>query len=292
MELQLDQLSTLAAVVDNGSFENAARAMRITPSAVSQRIKSLEQQLGRVLLQRSKPVRATESGQVLVRLARQFAVLEREAFEALGAGDGSGRTVVPLVVNADSLATWILPALARVPELSFELHLEDQDHSTVLLRKGTVMAAVTSEPEAVQGCIVRPLGSMQYRAMASPAFAERWFPEGPTPEALAVAPMVVFDRKDELQDRYLRLRTRRQLHPPRNYVPASTDFVEAVVLGLGWAALPGIQVEGRLAEGLLVELDPGHPVDVPLYWQQWALESTMLADVADTLSRAAAELLR
>ncbi|NUR39861.1 MAG: LysR family transcriptional regulator, partial [Streptomyces sp.] len=85
-ELPLDQVRTLLAVVDEGTFDAAAAVLRLTPSAVSQRVKALEQRTGRVLLVRAKPVRPTESGEVVVRFARQLARLERDAWSELGAG--------------------------------------------------------------------------------------------------------------------------------------------------------------------------------------------------------------
>ena len=116
-------------------------------------------------------------------------------------------TTLPIAVNADSMATWVLPALTPLAgDVCFDLHREDQEHTSALLRSGTVMAAVTSDAEAVPGCTSTRLGAMRYRPMATPAFARRWFPVGPTPEALARAPVVVFDRKDDLQGRYLHAR--------------------------------------------------------------------------------------
>ena len=56
MDWDLPQLRALAAAVDHGSLEAAARALHLTPSAVSQRIKALEQGAGAVLLRRSRPV--------------------------------------------------------------------------------------------------------------------------------------------------------------------------------------------------------------------------------------------
>lgn len=176
-ELPLDQVRTLLAVVDEGTFDAAANALRLTPSAVSQRVKALEQRTGRVLLMRTKPVRPTESGEVVVRFARQLARLEHDAQTALGMSGPGEPTIVPIAVNSDSLATWFLPALRRVPEelgLCYELRREDQDHTATLLREGLAMAAVTSSPEAVTGCSVRRLGRMRYLPVASPGFADRW----------------------------------------------------------------------------------------------------------------------
>lgn len=290
MEANAEHLRTLAAVVDHGSFERAAEALRITPSAVSQRIKALEQRTGRVLVLRTKPAAVTEPGQVLLRLARQVVLLEDEALARLGGDTAGSIRAIPLVVNADSLATWVLTALAGVDGVTFELFLDDQDHSTARLRDGTVVGAVTSDPVAVQGCIVRPLGSMRYRALASPGFASRWFPAGPRREALAVAPVIVFDRKDALQDRFLAARGV-VARPPRHQVPASSEFVTAAALGLGWAMIPDQQSAALLADGRLVDLDPGRGIDVPLFWQHWAVESESLSRVTDALVRQAAHTL-
>jgi LysR family transcriptional regulator (chromosome initiation inhibitor) len=291
MEMDTDQLATLAAVVDHGTFERAAEALHVTPSAVSQRIKSLEQRAGRVLVLRTKPIEPTDAGRILLRLARQVALLESEALESLGADGSNARPVIPLVVNADSLATWALPALATMSDVSFEITLDDQAHTLDRLRDGTVMAAITSDPEPVPGCVVTRLGSMRYRPCASPSFVERWLRGGFTPSALVRAPMLVFDRKDALQDRYLDAHAP-DAHPPRHYVPASTEFVRAAELGLGWGMLPDLQSQPLLADGRLVVLAEAGAMDVPLFWQQWSVESSTLAAVAATLATAARRALR
>jgi LysR family transcriptional regulator (chromosome initiation inhibitor) len=293
-ELPLDQVRTLLAAVDEGTFEAAARLLHVTPSAVSQRIKALEQRVGRVLLVRSKPVRLTESGVTVVRFARQLAWLERNAAAELRPeGGAGGPATLSIAVNADSLATWFLSALARVPAeagVCFELHREDQDHTDQLLRQGLVMAAVSSSPRPVQGCLVRKLGRMRYRALAAPRFAERWLSQGSLKQVLGSAPVVIFNRKDDLQDRFLRRLGPRVASGPRHYVPASEAYLEAVESGLGWGMIPELQAAG-LDGGALVELAPDRPIDVPLYWQQWKLGSPELTAVGDAVSEVAGRLL-
>ena len=78
MRIDAQLAATVAAVVDEGSFEAAARRLHITQSAVSQRIKAMEEQSGRVLVRRSKPIEPTEAGAVLLRLARQLELLTAE----------------------------------------------------------------------------------------------------------------------------------------------------------------------------------------------------------------------
>ncbi|WP_093712278.1 LysR family transcriptional regulator ArgP [Actinacidiphila alni] len=307
IDLPLDQVRTLLAAVDEGTFEAAAATLHVTPSAVSQRVKALEQRTGRVLLLRTKPVRLTESGEIVVRFARQLTRLERDASAELGLSDGSedadpsgGTTSLPIAVNDDSLATWFLPALDAVPASSricFDLRCDDQDHTTAMLRQGLVMAAVTSSPEPVQGCTVRPLGRMRYRAMAAPVFVERRLSGGPLRETLPRAPAVDFDRKDDLQGAFLRGLAPRggaEHNAPgraRHYVPSSDAFVRAVVSGLGWGMIPDLQAAPHRADGTLVDLAYRRPVDVPLYWQQWKLDSPALAAVAEAVARTAAVAL-
>lgn len=284
MQLDSRQLAAFAAVLREGSFEAAARALHVTPSAVSQRIKALEERLGRVLIRRGAPCVATEAGATLQRHAQQLALLEAQALAPFGlqaAARGAAAPALPLAVavNADSLATWFVPALAAVQQAHpavFELQVEDQDHSHELLRQGRVIAAVTAEPQPVQGCAVRRLGAMRYRAVASPAFVARWFPHGPDDAALAAAPCAVFNEKDRLQERFVRLLTRRRVQPPRHRVPSTHGFVHAALHGLAWGMNPEALVAPLLACGDLVELAPGRVLDVPLHWQHWRLEAEVL----------------
>jgi len=211
----------------------------------------------------------------------------------LGDDERRGRVTVALAVNADSLATWLVPALARVGDsLALDLRRDDETRTAELLRDGTVMAAVTASARPVPGCIVEPLGRMRYRPRACAEFAARWFPDGATVAALAVAPVLTFDRGDELQDRYLRRRTRRRLDPPRHYVPGSSAFVQAARLGLGWGMVPDLQAEPRRGEAALVELDEAGAIDVRLYWQQWRLRSAAVEQVAAAVRAQAAADLR
>jgi LysR family transcriptional regulator (chromosome initiation inhibitor) len=292
---QFEHLLTFAAVLEHGTFEAAARQLQVTPSAVSQRIKAMEHSAGQVLLQRSVPVLPTAAGEIVMRLARQVRQLQADTARELG-GAGGGAAVLPLVVNADSLATWFLPVLGRFPRTAgacFELHREDEQHSAALLRAGRVVAAVTAAPEAVQGCSVEALGALRYRAVASPAFIGQWRPAGAAGAGwLGTAPAVDFDRKDELQGRFFQRLTGKPLEAPRHYVPASSEFAAAVRLGLGWALLPEQQCLADLDRGTLRELAPQAPVDVPLYWQRWKIGSPLLDALTDAVRTAAAESLR
>lgn len=296
MALDSTQLRTFATVVAEGSFEAAARLLHVTPSAVSQRIKALEETVGQVLVSRSKPCRATVAGRPLVRLAGQWALLEQEALAEAGTAppDGTGPTRITVVVNADSLATWFLPALIglRSAGVTFDIHQDDQEHTAELLRDGTAMAAVTAQREPVQGCRAQRLGAMRYRPLAAPELAARAFPNGLTTEALATAPMVVFNRKDQLQHRFIAQVTGRDLDPPVHYVPSTSGFNEAIRLGLGWGMVPEQLLHDEPDAGRYVDLADDRYVDVPLYWQHWRLDSALLGELTAAVRATAAATLR
>ena len=279
MRLDSAQLNAFATVIDEGSFERAATVLHVTRSAVSQRVKLLEERVGQVLLRRATPCTPTEAGQALYRHAREVALSEADALAAIGGGQRS-TTRLAIGVNADSLATWFPHAMAQAAQgqaITFDIHVEDQDHSANLLREGRVMAAVTADPQPVQGCQVPPLGTLRYRALASPAFMQRYFATGVTAHTLAQAPMLVFNRKDALQERFVRRITRRKLTPPVHWLPEAHAFVKATKAGLGWGMTPDPMVAACMQAGTLVELLPGKPVDVPLYWQYWRLNVQALA---------------
>lgn len=279
-------LSALAAVIREGSFERAARALNVTPSAISQRIRLLEERVGCALVVRDQPCRATETGRRLCQHVDRVRLLEQELQGALPAlaPEGVTRVALPVAVNADSLATWAAPAIATFAAahpVLMEVAVDDQDHTTEWLRSGAVLAAVTGTGRPAAGCNSRPLGAMRYLAAASPAFMQRYFADGVGAGTLAEAPSLVFNTKDELQVRWARRLCHRHVELPRHTLPSSQAFVTAALAGMGWGLHPQALVAPYLANGTLVELVPEAPLDVPLHWQYARAASGLL----DGLSR-------
>lgn len=284
MELNPSQLEALVAIADCGSFEAAARQLHVTPSAVSQRIRALESAAGQVLVSRGTPSRPTPHGERLVRLGRQTRLLHDEARQELGT---IMSVEMPVAVNADSLATWFRGVLAEAAgwaATAVQLYVEDQAYSQELLRRGDVLAAVTSEPAVVQGCSVEPLGALRYVPAATPEFAARWRRDGELD--WAAAPTLVFNKKDDLQHEQLRRRGVGQPPPVVHRVPSTADFYEAICLGLGWGMVTLLQAHAALDSGRLARLSPD-VTDVPLYWQRWRLGSPRLAELTASVRRAA-----
>ncbi|WP_347220606.1 LysR family transcriptional regulator ArgP [Mycolicibacterium poriferae] len=284
-QLDAGQLRALAAVVEFGSFDAAAEQLHVTPSAISQRIKALEQRVGQVLVLREKPCVATAAGLPLIRLAAQTALLEAETLAEMRGGSPE-RPRVAVAVNADSMATWFTGVFARLPDVLFDVRIEDQDHSARLLREGVVMGAVTTERIAVSGCRVRPLGVMRYLPVAAPHYVQRHLPDGLTADAATAAPSLSWNRADALQDQLLRSVFRRSIRRPIHYIPTAEGFGAAVRAGLGWGMYPE-----QLVDASFVPITDAH-LDVPLYWQSWKLDSDTVAQVTDAVTAAAMGLRR
>jgi LysR family transcriptional regulator (chromosome initiation inhibitor) len=290
-------LSALAAVVRESSFERAAKALFVTPSAVSQRIRSLEERLGCALIVRGQPCRATDTGRRLCQHLDRVRLLEQELQGTLPAlaPEGLTRVALPIAVNADSLATWFAPAVAAfaadAPVL-VELAVDDQDHTAAWLRSGAVLAAVTGTARPPAGFNSRPLGVMRYVAAASPAYVARHFANGVGAGNLAQAPSLVFNTKDDLQARWVRRLCHRDVELPRHAVPSAHAFVAAALAGMGWGLHPQELIASHLAQGSLVELVPDSPLDVPLYWQHARAATSLMDGLSREVLAAAARALR
>ena len=282
MTLDYAHLKALAAILHTGSFEGAAAELGVTQSAVSQRLKALEDRVGALLVHRGQPCTGTDAGRRLAAHAANVNLLEQGLARDLTALVPAEDTPVRIAVNADSLATWFLTALSKVEGFLFDLVVDDQEYSADWLRRGEVSAAITSHDRAVSGCDCHALGPLRYIATASPAFMDRHFAKGVTADTLAHAPMLRFDRKDYLQARWMETYMGRKLSPPSHRLPSSQGFVEASLLGLGWGMNPELLVQDHIAAGRLVPLLPDAPYDTPLYWQC----SRLLGEALTPLTRA------
>lgn len=290
LDLDPAQLAALAAVHRRGSFDAAAAALGVTASAISQRVKALEDRVGAVLVHRARPCTATPAGLRLIRHHDDLAALETALAADLRLGQ-AGPVTLRLAVNADSLATWVVPALAQVTGVLFDLVIDDQAHSQDWLRRGEVAAAITSHPGPLQGCDTLALGSLRYHATASAGFVARWLGQGVTAASMAQAPALVFNDKDSLQADWLARFLGEVPGFPAHRIASAQGFVDVALAGLGWGMNPAGLVRGHLAAGRLVELVPGAVLNVPLYWQFARLSAPVLAPVTQALRRAAAQAL-
>ncbi|WP_119302938.1 LysR family transcriptional regulator ArgP [Dongia deserti] len=272
--LDYGSLAAVAAVVREGSFDRAAIALGVTASAISQRVRALEERLGSVLIVRGQPCTATAAGARICAHVERVRLLEGEMVADLpalfGEADAKAPPTVRIAVNRDSLGTWFVPALAAFTARTgalVDLVLDREEFTTDRLRSGEVLAAVTDNASAVQGCRKLSLGSLRYVATASPAFARTWFPHGVDKKSLAQAPVLIFDRRDHLQAKWALEIKGVRLDGPCHWIPATRAFLDATLAGLGWGMNPLCLVKDILADERLVDLSPGKHVDVALYWQ-------------------------
>ncbi|QLR43251.1 ArgP/LysG family DNA-binding transcriptional regulator [Enterobacter sp. RHBSTW-00994] len=292
MKLNYSFLETFMAIIRSGSFELASRKLHITPSAVSQRIRVLEEEVGQVLIIRGSPCQPSQAGMELYQYAEKIELLEKDFF-AVQEKKYQGKAVV--AVNADSVDGWFLSAINtafREQNIVFDVRIEDQDYSATLLQKGEVMAAVSADPTLVQGCKVEYLGTMRYKAYASVDYYAEYFRDGISEKTLKNAPVIMFNHKDDLQNKFIRKVISCDIEPPSQYIPSTSAYLHAVLRGLGWGMLPEHLSEPFRDKGILVEIAEGNPVDTRLYWHRWSLKLTLLERLSECVHVAAREALR
>jgi LysR family transcriptional regulator (chromosome initiation inhibitor) len=289
----------VAMVVQTGSFDGAARALNVTPSAISQRVKALEERLGTVLIERGTPCVATDPGALLCRHMEHVGLLEKSlAAQLPGMVDPAAptqRVTLNVATNADSLGTWFIAAAAAFGRETGDLlnvAIDDEEHTADWLRRGRVLAAVTALAKPVTGCKVHALGSLAYAATASPEYMARHFPGGVTAVALTDAPGLVFDQKDRLQHLWIRQTFGREVAYPSHGLPSTQSFVDASLAGLGWGLNPLQLVRDHLDAGRLVELVPGAMLERPLFWQVNRLASGQLSALTKYIVAASSRSLR
>ncbi len=290
-------LEAFAMVVDEGGFQKAADKLHLTQSAVSQRVRRLEEEVGGVLLARADPPAPTDAGRPLLRHYRRVKHLEDDLLNEPGPPALGNREFTTLAVglNADSLAAWFLPAVAEhlaAENILLDLSVDDQDRTHELLKNGDVLGCVSSRPDAFQGCRTVHLGDMDYRLAGATTFRDDWFPHGLAREAAERAPLALFNRRDEL---HLKLFAQAFDAPPERlnvmYVPSSESVVEVVASGLACGMLPDAQSREYMEDGAMADLAPGDKVRVRLYWHCWNLESGTLSRFSEALRRGAARVL-
>ena len=293
-------LECLAAIVEEGGFERAARRLSITQSAVSQRLRSLEALVGTVLIVRSRPLRPTAAGQLLLKHTKQMrllrADLERDLKDLAPSSAGGARDEerISIAVNADSIATWALPALGELVRqgLPFEVIADDQDFTQEWLREGSVLGCVTTLKQALRGCKVVPLGAMRYVAIAQPQYAREHLPQGIGPHNFRDTTFIAFNRKDDMQAEFVaRACGLKRVALDQVFVPSSEGQVRAVLSGWGVSVVPELLVRGLMEQGRLVDVAKGHTVAVQLYWHCWNLESEVLDSLTAALTSAAGTAL-
>ncbi|SEA71738.1 LysR family transcriptional regulator, chromosome initiation inhibitor [Desulfuromusa kysingii] len=285
--LDYKHLEALANVVAEGGFERAAQALFLTQSAVSQRIRQLEESCGQILISRTTPPTPTAAGTALIKHYQQVKLLEAGLSSELTTAPEANMTTLAIGVNADSLAYWFIPAISPVlarKGLLIDLRVDDQEQTHKFLRKGEVIGCVSTEASPIQGCRVEKLGTITYRLLATPDFINHWFADGFSLDASRQAPAVLFNRKDRLHQQFYQQYFGRSPEVfPTHYVPAPEQFFEVIAAGHCHGMVPDWQSAAGLASGQLQELAPGTTMRMSLYWHCWNLAAQPLQDFSQQL---------
>ena len=293
-------LECLAAIVEEGGFERAAQRLNVTQSAVSQRLRALEAQVGSVLIVRSRPLKPTSAGQLLLKHTKQMrllrADLERDLQELAPSSPGGSREDerISVAINSDSIATWAMGALHDLvcQRLPLEIIADDQDFTQEWLRSGQVLGCVTTLKQALRGCRMVPLGAMHYVAVASAAFAQQHLPQGLTPHNFRDVSFLSFNRKDDMAAEFVaRAFGLKRVALNHLFVPGSEAQMRAVAAGWAVGVVPELLARGAIADGSMVDLAPGRSLPIQLYWHCWNLESELLDTLSEALTSAAARAL-
>lgn len=275
-------IEALAKVIECGGFERAAPVLCITQSAVSQRIRQLEENSGQVLLTRTAPPQPTIAGRSLLKHYQQVKLLEDGLASELSSAADAGPTTLAIGINADSLASWFLESirpLLQQMELLIELRVDDQEQTHSFLREGEVVGCISTEPKPMQGCRVESLGAMNYHLLATPEFKQRWFPDGLTQRSVEVAPAVIFNRKDRLHHYFLQQQLGQvPVRLPAHQIPAPEQFLHAIIDGYAYGMVPDWQSTQLCRSGELIELVAKREFPVQLYWHCWNLDSPPLQE--------------
>jgi LysR family transcriptional regulator (chromosome initiation inhibitor) len=278
-------LSALDAVLREQSFDKAAKRLHMTQSAVSQRIKLLETEHGQPLLIRSQPIKPTALGQKLLGHYQRILQLESELNKQLN--KEKQLQSLPLAVNADSLATWFVDALAPLlqqQQIELNLYVEDESRTWERVSSGEALACITSKAKAMSGGESHFLGYMEYLCVATPNFIKRYFSQGINKRSLQHAPAMTFDQHDDMHLRFLADHySLQQGQYPCHTVRSSQAFVDITLADGGYSFNSRLHIEKQINSGQLIHILPDNIIYVPLYWHCWQLSGELMGQLTENI---------
>ena len=286
-KLDYKLLQALASVIEEQSFERAANVLYITQSAVSQRIKQLEQNIAQPVLIRSQPIRATEVGKKLVKHYHQVMQLEADLLPNIFPDTPQSPITIHLATNADSLATWLIPALAptiKTKLIEINMLVADEQHTIEKLKDGEAFGAISLQEQPIKGCQMTRLGDLNYILVASPEFRDTYFETGINRESLQYAPGIAFDQKDNMHIRFIEEQYGlKESEYPLHTMRSSEAFVAMAKHGAAFCLVAELQIKQELQDGSLINLLPDYKLTETLYWHHWILLKGVHKTVSDVI---------
>jgi DNA-binding transcriptional LysR family regulator len=226
------QLDAFVAVARERHFSRAARALGLTQSALSLRIRNLEDAVGTTLFLRDRAgVRLTATGESLLRYCRMKDELEAEALAQLRPGNAQELSgVIRLGGFSSVMRSVVLPALqplfTRHRKIALSLLSRELDELPDALRRGEIDYLILDRELESEGIEAVSLGYEDNVLVTDRA---------------RTAPEDVYldhDERDQVTTRYLRLQGRRGTRVRRQFLDEVYAIMDGVRLGLGQAVLP------------------------------------------------------
>lgn len=280
-------LEAFTAVVESNGFEKAANSLYITQSAVSQRVRQLEETVGQILLVRSNPPKPTNAGNEILAHFNKVRLLESELRRDITPETGGGFTTVSIGLNVDTLATWFFDAVQDTViknRILLDLHVDDQEATHQMLKDGVVAGCISTRSKPFQSCTCTYLGTMTYRMFCAGSTYKKFFPDGYSIEAMKNVPVIIYNEKDTLHSQMFKTAFKTQpADYPKMYIPSEEQYLDAVLRGFGVGMMPDNQCARYHVDGTLVDAFAPHTVLTPLYWHRWSLTSATLDALTKSL---------
>lgn len=265
---RLEMLRTFVAVADNESFAEAARRLRVSPTATSRAVAALEQSLGRPLLRRTtRSVRLTEEGALYLEHCRAaLAELDDAALALRGDGATPGGTLViaaPVAFGRIHILPIVADLLGAHPALRIDLNLIDR---IVRLVDEGVDVAVRIGDLSDSSLQALKVAEVRRILVASPDYlASRGTPANVP--ALHDHSLISFTEIDRAHEWRFGPTGRTAIRiEPRLTVNTADAAIAAATAGVGIARVLSYQAIDAIAAGQLVTvLDTLSPPAVPVH---------------------------
>jgi DNA-binding transcriptional LysR family regulator len=251
---RLDAMRIFVAVAKLGSFAQAARQLRLSPSVATRSIAQLEDQLGLILLTRTtRSLRLTDRGEIFLKSCQQILDdidnAQRRVRGESAEPRGELRLAAPIVFGRLHVLPIVNRMLCEHPELSIRLSLSDRnvhlvdDGIDIALRIGNL---------ADSSMIAVKLGEVSRVVIASPAYLKaHGIPKSPT--KLLDLDIIAFESLDATNEwRFKQNETVRVA--PRLTVNSADAAIAAAEAGVGIARALSYQVKGHVQEGRLIAI--------------------------------------
>ncbi|MBB3169984.1 LysR family transcriptional regulator [Simiduia aestuariiviva] len=261
MNLEIRQLKTLVALRETGTLVEAAQRLCLTQSALSHQMKELEHQLGQpVFVRKSRPIRFTEPGQRLLKLADTvlgaLADAQRD-LQKLVHGE-AGRLF--MAIECHSCFNWLMPVIDQYrphwPQVELDFSGGFTFEPLPALARGEVDVVITTDPQPLKGLVYEPLFDCEMRLAVAPghplANGDRVQPKQLQAQTLITYP--VAPERLDIMHRFLQPAG---IQPEIRTTELTLMMVQMVASGRGVCCLPNWVLDEYAAQGQLKSLALG-----------------------------------